>query len=123
MMIEETEDRVYIAKSPIPRAGKGLFAKVPLAKGDEIEVVGVLARARSVQDEATRYADPYKFRVGDHLLIPTGYGAMANHSSTPNMEKVVVERRVYLRALRPIEKDEELSFVYGERAQKLFEAR
>ncbi len=117
MLVEEAETRVYIAKSSIPRAGKGLFAKTPLAEGDTLEVVGVLVRAGSVEDEATRYADPYKFRAGEHLLIPTGLAAMVNHSTAPNMEKVVEGQRVSLRALRPIAKDDELTFVYGERAR------
>lgn len=114
------DKKVYIANSAIPRAGKGLFARVPLAKGETLEVVGALVPAKSAADRCTRYADAYKFRIGKFLLIPTGYGGIVNHSSAPNMEKVTVGRRLYLRALRRIEKGEELVFVYSEYAQKKF---
>ncbi len=120
MRRNETDERLYIADSTISGAGKGLFAKAPLAAGETVEVIGVLIPATSVSDECTRYADPYKFRVGDSLLIPVGYGAIANHSSAPNMEKVVEGQRVYLRALRPIRKGEELVFMYSDYAQTRF---
>ena len=94
-----------------------MFAKAPLAEGDRLQVHGVLIRADSVSDQCTAYADAYKFRVGDDLLIPLGYGAMVNHSADPNLEKVIEGEQVYLRALRPIREDEELLFCYSENAQ------
>jgi hypothetical protein len=120
MTIEEKDSRFYIAASPIPGAGKGLFAKVPLAENDTLEVIGVLIPSHSISDECTYYADAYKFRVGNDLLIPTGYGGIANHSSSPNMEKLTIGERVYLRALRPIEVGEELLYVYSRYAQEQF---
>ena len=123
MTIEEKDDRVYIAPSKIPGAGKGLFAKVPFAAGDVVEVIGILVRTNSIADECTRYADAYKFRVGDFLLIPMGYGGIVNHSSSPNMEKIIKGQCVYLRALRLIQKDEELLFVYSPYAQERYGLR
>lgn len=119
-IFEEGDKRFFVAKSRIPRAGKGLFAKAALKRGQGLEVKGALVKAGSVADACTRYTDPYKFRAGKLLLIPTGYGGMANHSSRPNMVKVVKGKKVYLKALRPIEKGEELLYVYGERARRLF---
>ena len=116
----EREKRVHVSKSAIPGAGDGLFAGMTLTKGALLEVVGVLVPAGSAADRCTAYADAYKFRVGRRLLIPTGYGAFANHSSAPNMEKVVRGSRVFLRALRPIEKGEELVFAYSRYARKRF---
>jgi SET domain len=121
MMIAESDPRFYIAASAIPGAGRGLFAKVPLAAGDELPVIGVLVPADTISDECTRYADEYKFRVGDLLLIPVGYGGLVNHSSqAPNMEKVVVGNAAYLRALRPIAAGEELLFCYSAYARSRF---
>ena len=98
-----------------------MFAGVPLAAGEELNVLGVVIPANSPADECTRYADEYKFRVGDALLIPVGYGGMVNHSSqAPNMEKVVVGGAVHLRTLRPIAANEELLFRYSEYAQARF---
>ena len=120
MILEETDKRVYIAISTIPGAGKGLFAKAAFAAGESLEVIGVLVQTRSIADRCTSYADIYKFRARSYLLIPTGYGGIANHSDMPNMKKVIEGLRVYLRALRRIEKDEELLYTYSRYAQKQF---
>ena len=114
MIINENDDRYYVGVSTLPGAGEGLFACLPLGEGDRLEVIGVLVPSGSVSDACTRYADRYKFRVGELLLIPLGFGGMVNHSRRPNMEKVVEGRSVYLRATRPISAGEELFFDYGD---------
>ena len=111
ILMMETDKRFYISKSTLPGAGKGLFAKTPLAQGERLEVLGVLITADSVSDQCTSYADPYKFRVGDKLLIPTGYGTVVNHSADPNLEKLIEGEKVYLKALRPINLGEELLYL------------
>lgn len=116
----EMDERFYISESNIAGAGKGLFAKVPLAKGEGLQVLGVLIPANSVSDKCTHYADSYKFRVGNDLLIPMGYGAMVNHSMDPNLEKLIEGERIALRVLRPISEGEELLFCYSEYAQTRF---
>jgi SET domain-containing protein len=115
---EENDDRFYVAKSALPKARRGLFARVPLAKNEIIEVIGILVRAGSVADQCTSYANSYKFRVGRYLLIPTGYGGMANHSPTPNMVKMIRGSRIYLRTLRRIKKGEELLHAYNKHAKR-----
>lgn len=120
IVVSEDDDRFYIAESHIPGAGDGLYARVPLERGTRLAVVGVLIAADSVADRCTRYADEHKYRVGDYLLIPLGYGAMANHSSTPNVAKVVEGHDVHLQALRDIEADEELCFAYSAHALERF---
>jgi hypothetical protein len=119
-IIRETDKRFYIAKSTLPGAGEGLFAKVQLAKGALLEVIGALVPAKSISDRCTLYSDAYKFRVGKYLLVPTGYGGIANHSPLPNMKKVIKGKRVYLRALRSIAKGEELLYVYSRYAEERF---
>ena len=114
MRLDETDERFCVRPSTLPGAGDGLFTRVSLAEGETLEVIGVLVEAGSVADRCTRYADAYKFRVGDLLLIPLGYAGMVNHSSRPNVEKVIDGRSVYLRTLRPIEAGEELFLTYGE---------
>ena len=116
----ETDNRFYVSESRIPGAGQGLFTKTSLAQGDRLEVIGVLIPVDSVSDQCTRYADPYKFRVGNDLLIPLGYGAMVNHSRDPNLEKMIEGDRVVLQALRLIHQGEELLFCYSEYAQNRF---
>ena len=119
-ILNETDDRFYVDDSTLPGTGKGLFAKMPLRKGDKLAVIGVLVPADSVSDVCTYYTDAYKFRVGDHLLIPVGYGAMVNHSVSPNLEKVVDGVQVYLRVLQSVQAGEELFFTYGTYARERF---
>ena len=113
-MIEESDERFYAADSTIPGAGRGLFARVPLKAGDRLAVLGVLVARDSAADRYTAFADEYKFRVGDRLLIPCGVAAMANHSSQPNLAKVVDGDAVFLELLRDVDAGEELCFVYSE---------
>ena len=120
--MSEQDSRFVIAASTVPGAGRGLFARVPLAPGDVLRVAGVLVEAGSVADDYTRYADAYKFRVGEQqLLIPVGYAALVNHSAAnPNLEKVVAGREVFLRVIRPVAAGEELFFRYSDYAQERF---
>src|SRR5262249_15243493 len=118
---DETDPRFFVADSTIAGAGRGLFARIDLAAGESLRVVGVLIASGSVADDCTRFADAYKFRVGDYLLIPTGYAALVNHSKArANLEKVVTGHEVFLRTTRPVAAGEELFFCYSEYAQERF---
>ena len=119
-LLTETDDRFYVGPSSIPAAGQGLFARVELKEGDRLEVVGVLVPANSNADRCTQYADAYKFRAGDHLLIPIGWGAMINHHADANLEKIVEDGVVCLRAVRRIAQGEELFFSYSLYARERF---
>ena len=124
MIVDESDARFVLGESNIPGAGRGLFASGPLAAGDRLLVVGVLIRAQSVSDQTTAFADQHKFRVGDYLLIPLGYGGMVNHSSSiPNLEKVIEGETLYLQATRAVRVGEELLFCYSEYAQERFQLR
>src|SRR5262245_33409644 len=116
--LDESDPRFFVADSTVPGAGRGLFARVALAAGEALPVAGVLVAAGSVADDCTRFADAYKFRAGDHLLIPTGYAALVNHSKArANLEKVVAGHEVFLRVIRPVAAGEELFFCYSDYAQ------
>ena len=121
MLVNEEDGRFYVAGSTVPGAGKGLFTKVPIQKGERLEVVGVMVRRDSASDRASHFCDHHKFRVGeDLLLIPLGFGAMVNHSLTPNLQKVFAGDRLYLEALRDLPADEEVFFTYTPYAQEEF---
>jgi hypothetical protein len=115
MIVDETDDRFYIAESTIAGAGLGLFTTHALVAGERFEVIGALVRSGSVSDRCTRFADHYKVRLADGLLlVPLGYGSLVNHSPTPNLEKVIEGHRVFFRALRSIAAGEELYFTYSD---------
>jgi SET domain-containing protein len=120
VILDEADERFYTAPSTIAGAGRGLFARVPLKAGDRLAVVGVLIRRDSEADRCTAFADEYKLRAGDHLLIPCGAAALANHSPQPNLEKVVEGADVFLRLLRDVEAGEELCFAYSDYARERY---
>jgi SET domain-containing protein len=120
MMLDESDPRFYVDASRVSGAGRGLFARVPLRAGDRLAVPGVLLRRDSDADRYTDFADAYKFRVGDHVLIPCGVGGMANHSSQPNIRKVIDGTAVFLELLRDVDAGEELCFAYSEYARARF---
>ena len=121
MLIDEPEDRFYVADSTIPDAGNGLFTRQAMRKGDRFEVIGVLVRRDSLSDKCTHFCDHHKFRIGeDLLLIPMGIGGMANHSLTPNLEKVFEGERLYLQLTEDVSADTEVFFTYAAYAQEAF---
>ena len=92
-VIEETDDRFYIAESKLPNAGMGLFAKVKIEKGDYIEVIGVNVKYGGIADKCTHFANRYKFAAEPekefvHSLIPLGYAAMINQANTKEQQNV-----------------------------------
>lgn len=127
-ILEETDLRYIIAPSTLPNAGFGLFAKEFLARGDYLEIIGVLVRLDGVADKCTRYAMRYKF-AGSKLnakIVPMGYGAIVNHCDDPakrNCEIVVIKgltkrnpnsSEVVYQFTRDIMPGEELLGDYGE---------
>jgi hypothetical protein len=123
-ILDQPDDpRFAIRESTIPGAGQGLFARVDVPEGTTLDVIGVLVRRESIADRCTHFADCHKFRIGDRLLIPVGYGGLVNHSTSPNLEKVIDGDRVLFRALRPIAAGEELTFRYPDAALDRFGLR
>src|SRR5688572_8070128 len=120
VILDEPDTRFYAGPSTLPGGGRGLFARVPLRAGDRLTVVGVLVRRESAADRYTAFADEYKFRVGDYLLIPCGVAGMANHSSQPNLEKVIEGDAVFLELLRDVDADDELCFSYSDYARERY---
>ncbi len=123
MLLDETDGRFCVKDSTLPGVGQGLFAKVPLPEGDRVEILGILIPSDSESDRCTRYADERKFRVGEALLIPVGFGAMVNHSANSNLEKVIEGEKLYLRLTRGVEAGEELFLCYSPYARDRFNLR
>ena len=120
MILDESDQRFSVGPSTVPGAGLGLFARVRLRAGDRLAVIGVLVRRHSLADQCTGYADQYKYRAGDCVLIPCGVAAMANHSPHPNLEKVIEGEAVFLELLRDVDAGEELFLAYSEYARERF---
>ena len=128
ILIEETDNRFYIAPSKQPDGGQGVFASVPIKKGDYLEIVGVQVGKESIANTCTTYAKPYKFAAQpgtdfDRHIIPMGYAAIVNHGSDDERNCELREyrgpkrnpnagRMVYL-FIRDVKPDEEILGNYG----------
>ena len=127
--VEETDTRFYVKESTLPEAGLGCFAKVPIKKGDWLEIIGVYVKKGGLADQCTHYAKRYKFAGSpkmDAKIVPMGFGGMVNHSNDPAKQNVALEYcaglskrsmdsgQVIYRATRDIEPDEEVIGNYGE---------
>jgi len=120
LFADETDDRFELRPSTIPGAGLGVFARVDLPAGATLEVLGVRVKRESLSDHCTHFADHHKFRIGDELLIPLGFGGLVNHSTNPNLDKVIDGVRVSFRANRQIAAGEEVFFRYPDAALERF---
>jgi len=120
MPIAETDQRFHISRSTIPYAGNGLFAAVDLPAGAMLEVVGLCIEPGSITDTCTSWADEYKIRFGDILIMPTGFAGMINHSERPNLRKITDNERFYFRIENAIPAGGELFFEYSHYAVNRF---
>jgi uncharacterized protein len=116
METDNDDTRFYLKKSTIRGAGLGVFTRVPLGKGDCLEVIGVRVKPGSVADRCSSFADRHKFLHADWLIIPLGFAGMVNHSATPNLMRCEKGGKLFLEALRDIAADEELFHAYHEAA-------
>ena len=133
----ESDDRFYVKDSTIKNAGKGLFARRNILKGETLMVTGVLVERQSPADICTTYANAYKFATspvvlgngqaepGKFSLIPLGYGGIVNH--VKEREKMNVEMtfpedcQVGYKFLRDVSKDEEIVGNYGDQFQSIMD--
>lgn len=113
--------KIYVAKSTIPDAGRGVFAKQTIGKNELIEKcpVIILSKEELFIAAPTLISDYYfswserKFSVA----IVFGYGSMFNHSKTPGAHFTpdIPSKTMLFSALRTIQKGEEIFIDYGEK--------
>jgi hypothetical protein len=118
MKNEPFPQKVYIKRSKIKEAGRGVFAKVDVKKGEIIESSPLLF----IPEEELSFIE--KTKMINYLLFfgknrkkaafILGFGSLYNHSDTPNAYFTVREKDklVDLIALKDIAKDKEVTFNY-----------
>jgi len=79
----------YIDYSSI--AGQGLFTRLPLVVGAELGMSHLII---------------------DEEIIRTPLGGFINHSDTPNCEKYKIGDRYYIKTIKPIRPQQELTLRY-----------
>jgi|SRR5689334_18030818 len=97
--------------------GLGLFATRPLKKR---EIIAEYKGPRVDAEEAGRLerrGNRYLYEINPRVTIDgsprTNLARYANHSCNPNTETYTYRRRVFIRALRAIKPDEEITYDYG----------
>ncbi len=82
----EPSDKIFLDQSTIPGAGRGVFAKRALTKGEVIEVCPVIEipLTDSSNDDQNGSLTNYFFYFGNGLAVVLGFGSIYNNSYTPN---------------------------------------
>lgn len=112
-------EKVYVDKSRIPNAGRGVFAKIDIKKGELIErcpVIKVTRYDTSNLNESILVT--YFFYFGknkDQLAVALGFGSIYNHSYTPNATyKIKIrEEMIDFVAIKDINKGSEITVNYN----------
>lgn len=113
-----TSDKVYVSKSKILNAGRGVFARCDIKKDEIIErcpVIEVPKHDTSNLRESILVT--YFFYYGknkERLLVALGFGSIYNHTYKPNAAYKIkhTEKIIDFIALNDIKKDDEITFNY-----------
>lgn len=111
-------DKVYVSTSIISNAGRGVFAKHDIKKGEVIEscpIIEIEEGDRENLNESKLVT--YFFYFGENkerMAIVLGYGSIYNHSHIPNATFSIrdLDMKIDFVAINDITKDEEITFDY-----------
>ncbi len=112
-------NKIYIKKSNIPKAGRGVFAIKTINKGELIEECPVieipLDDASNLKESALVNYFFYWGSNNERLAIALGSGSIYNHSYEPNAtyKKYSRSKTIQFIAIRNIQKDEEITTNYN----------
>lgn len=111
--------KIYIGKSSIPNAGRGVFALVDIKNGEVIEQCPVIdIPQKQVHNIQSSILINYNFAWGapeDRLAICLGFGSVYNHAYDPNATYIKhIERElINFVAIKDIKKGEEITVNYN----------
>lgn len=117
--------KVYVADSKIVDAGRGVFARENIAKGELIESCPIIFLSKkdyklAKQTELLNYY--FLNKSEDRAAIALGFGSIYNHSYEPNAtyKKRLEEGFVDFVAITDIKSDSEITvnYWYGDPSQK-----
>lgn len=96
-------------------AGLGLFADQDIKSGEIIlEYIGNIL----LGDDVNSIENKYLFQVSKNKTIDGSprwnIGRYVNHSCDGNTESIIKKGRVFIKAIKDIDKDQEISYDYGE---------
>ncbi len=113
-----TSDKVYVSKSEILNAGRGVYARRDIKKGEIIErcpIIEVPKNDTSNLKESVLVT--YFFYFGknkEQVAIVLGFGSIYNHSDKPNTTYKIKrkDKIIDFIALDDIKKNDEITFNY-----------
>ena len=112
-------DRVYIARSGIANAGRGVFAAREIKSNELIEKCPIIeVSEHEVPHLSESSLVNYFYYFGDnkeHLLIALGFGSIYNHTYEPNAKYQInpEEGTIDFIAVKHIKKDIEITVNYA----------
>ena len=115
-----TSDKIYIKQSQISNAGRGVYARVEIKKGEIIEICPIIEIGEndpSSSGEGILITYLYYFgETKQKALIALGFGAIYNHTYTPNAVYEIDEEQqtISFIAATDIEKDLEITVNYNQ---------
>lgn len=111
---------IYLAQSNIPKAGRGVFAKVLIQKKEVIEMCPVIVLPQSdyphLQQTLLRNYYFMWSKKKDTVAIGLGFSSLYNHSydhANATYQKFFEEKFLTFIALQDIKKDEEILVNYN----------
>jgi uncharacterized protein len=110
----EQSDLICVKKTK--HKGLGVFARQPIPKGTVIERAPVLLVPldQLADGKKNKFLNTYMYVwTKKAFAIALGYGSLYNHSFEPNAEYIFGPRRLTYRALKDIEKGEEITINYN----------
>lgn len=119
-----SSDKVYISKSKILKAGRGVFANLDIKRGEIIErcpVIKIPEHDSSNINESTLVE--YIYYLGkkkDRLILVLGCGSIYNHSHQPNAKykEKYKDKVIDFIAINEIKKGDEITVNYNQGNQK-----
>ena len=114
-----TSNKVYILQSRIANAGRGVYARRDIKKGEIIETCPVIEVPKhDVANLRESILVTYFFYFGkkrDRLVIALGFGSIYNHTYEPKAtyKKKHAEKTINFIALKNIKKDDEITVNYN----------
>ena len=102
----------------LSKNNRGVFAKVPIKKGEVIEVCPVIVlplKERKALDKSFLFNYYFYWGRKNQPALALGYGSLYNHSYQPNAEydQKLKERVIVFKALADIPKNKEITVNYN----------
>lgn len=110
--------KVYVKKSQITGAGRGVFAKQEIKKGELIErcpIIEVPKHDVAKLNESVLVTYFFYFGKGrERIALTLGFGSIYNHSYTPNATYKINPgaKTIDFTAVKDIKHDSEITFNY-----------